>query len=142
MTVTTVEENKRIAREHFHRVWQEGEFDTDVLADDYHVVLNLGGRDELTREEFQAMVTESRDAIPDMRKEPDEVIATDEKVVIRYSMTGTPEREVKGIPATGESVEIAAVAIYRVEGGKLAKEWYIADFLRALKQLGVVEPGE
>lgn len=139
MATPTSTENEQLAREHFDRVWRQGEFDTDVLTDDYRVHTNLGGQETHTREEFQAFVEQAREAIPDLRKEPDDVVATDEKVTIRYTMTGTQEGEFEGIPATGDEVEINAIAIQRFEDGKIAEEWIVADFLRALKQLGVVD---
>ena len=137
---TTSEENEQLALDHFDRVWHQGEFDRDVLADDYRVHTNLGSHEEYTLEEFEAAIAESRAAIPDLRKEPEDVIATDDRVVIRYTMTGTQEGEFKGVPPTGEDVEIAGVGTYRIEDGKLAEAWYVADFLRAMTQLGVVEP--
>lgn len=140
MATTTIEENERLARRHFDRVWNRGDFEKDVLADDYRVHTNTGTQEEHTLEEFEAQITESREAIPNLRKEVDDVIATDDRVVIRYTMTGTQEGEFKGVPPTGEDVEIAGVGIYRIEDGELAEAWYVADFLRAMSQLGVVEP--
>lgn len=139
MATTTAEENERLAVEHFDRVWNRGEFDADVLADDYLVHTNLGAHETHTLEEFRAFVTDAREAVPDLRKEPDDIVATDDEVVIRYTMTGTQRGEFKGIPPTGEEMEINAVTTYRIEDGKLAEEWIVADFLRALKQLGIVD---
>lgn len=139
MAATTVEENERIARDHFDRVWNNAEFDDAILAPDYHVVLNNGEHSELTREEFRAKVRHFQDAFPDLRKEPIDVIATDETVVIPYTFTGTHENELMGIPATGNEVEISAVVIDYVEDGQIAKEWFVADFLRMMRQLGVAD---
>ncbi|PSP54853.1 ester cyclase, partial [Halobacteriales archaeon QS_1_67_19] len=60
-------------------------------------------------------------------------------VVVRYTMTGTQQGEFKGIPPTGEDVEIAGIAIYRVDDGTITEAWVVSDFLRAMKQIGVVE---
>ena len=140
MATTTTEENEQLARDHFTRVWNHGEFDTAVLTDDYQVHTHIGGHETYTFNEFQGFVTQARESMPDLRKEPDDVFATDDKVTIQYTMTGTQEGEFKGIPPTGEEVEIADVAIYRIEDGELAESWLVADFLRAMKQLGIVEP--
>lgn len=139
---TSRSENEQLARDHFTRVWNHGEFDTDVLTDDYRVHLNLGGHETYTLDEFREFVTRVREAIPDLHKEPDDVFATDDKVTIRYTMTGTQEGEFEGIPGTGDEIEINAIAIYRVEDRGLAECWLVADFLRAMKQLGIVEPPE
>lgn len=139
MATTPVEEHERIALEHFDRMWNQGEVDTDVLADDYHVVANIGERSEPTLEEFQGKIAHFREAFPDLHKEPGDVTATDGKVVIPYTFTGTHENELMGIPPTGNEVEISAVDIVDVEDGKIVKEWYVADFLRMMRQLGVAD---
>lgn len=140
MAVTSAEENERIVREHFDRMWNHGEFDTDVLADDYHAVLNGGAYHEWNLDEMQGVVAEWREAFPDLHKEIDETTATDERVVIRYTFTGTHEGEILEIPPTGNEVEIPVIGICYIENGKITKEWYVADFLRLMHQLGVVQP--
>lgn len=139
MATTTLEENRTLAREHFNRVWKNGVFDRAVLDDGYHVVANIGERAELTLEEFRGKVTHFQQALPDLHKEPIEVIPTDEAVVIPYTFTGTHENELMGIPATGNEVDICAVDIVYVDDGQIAKEWYVADFLRMMRQLGVAD---
>lgn len=139
MATTPAEENERIARAHFDRMWNRGEFDESVLADDYRAILNAGARHEFTLDEKQEKVAKWLEAFPDLRAEPDETMATDETVVIRYTLTGTHEGEILGIPPTGNEVEIAVVDICYMENGTITKEWYVADFLRLMKQLGVVD---
>lgn len=139
MAVTTVEKNERIARERFDRVWNQGEFDSDHLADDYRVVTHKGEHEEFTPEEYHGLVAHFRDAFPDLHKEPDHVVADEHKVVIQYTFRGTHEGELQGIPPTYNEVEIAAVDILTIEDGKITREWFVADFLRLMKQLDVVE---
>lgn len=139
MAASTVNENRRIARNHLDSVWNLGEFDTEVLAEGYHVVKNMGGTEELSLEEYRQIVDHFRSAFPDLHKEPDQVIATGDTVVIPYTFTGTHEGELQGIPPTGNEVEVAAVDICRIEDGKIAREWFVADFLGMMQQLGVVE---
>lgn len=139
MGATTMEEYERIACDHFDRVWNAGEFDSAVLSDGYHVVGHIGEQAEMTREEFRGKVTHFREAFPDLKKEPIDTLVTDGAVVIPYRFTGTHENELMGIPATGNSVEIAAVDVVYVEEGLIEQEWYVADFLRMMRQLGVAE---
>lgn len=139
MATTTIEENRTLARNHFERVWDNGEFDDAVLADGYHVVANIGERAEMTLDEFRGKVKHFREAVPDLQKEPIEVIPTDGEVIIPYIFTGTHENELLGIPATGNEIEISAVDIIYVEDGQIATEWFVADFLRMMRQLGVAD---
>ena len=139
MATTTTEETERLVREHFEGVWNHGEFVSDVIADDFVVHTNLGAREDHTLEAFQGFVAGAREALPDLHKEPDDVIATDGKATIRYTMTGTQEGEFQGIPPTGREIELTGVAIFRLENGEIAEAWYVADFLRAMRQLGAVD---
>lgn len=139
MAATTVDENERIALDHFERVWSDGEFDDAALADGYHVVGHIGEHAEMTREEFRGKVKHFREAFPDLHKEPIDTIATDEAVVIPYRFTGTHEHELLGIPATGNEVEIAAVDVVYLDDGLIEQEWYVTDFLRMMRQLGVAD---
>jgi steroid delta-isomerase-like uncharacterized protein len=130
---TTVEENERLVRRHFDNVWNRGEFDESLLAPDYRV--HAQSHDERTLAEQKAAVERYRRSSPDLQKEPEDVISTDEKVAVRYTMTGTHEGEFEGIPPSGNRVEIAGVAIFRVEDGRIAEAWYVGDFLTAVEQM-------
>ena len=41
-----------------------------------------------------------------------------------------------GIPATGKSVTIQEITIYRLRDGKIAERWIFVDNLSLLQQLG------
>lgn len=139
MATTNIEENETVALGHFERMWNDGEFDGAVLADGYHVVANIGEHAELTLEEFRRKVSHFREAFPDLHKEPIDVIPTEDAVVIPYTFTGTHENELMGIPGTGNEVEISAVDIVYVDDGQVEREWYVTDFLRMMRQLGVAD---
>lgn len=139
MIATPVKENKRIATDWFDQVWNKGEFDSDALANGYHVITNMGSHDELTAGEYQGTVAHFHDAFPDLHKEINEAIATDDEVVIQYTLTGTHEGDLMEIPPTGNKVEIEAVDIVDIESDGIARELFVADFLRLMRQLEVVE---
>lgn len=139
MSTTTATETERIARDYFDRVWNHGDIDRSVLAADYRVHLHLGGVETHTLDEFAHHLEAMRDAVPDLHKEIEDVVATDDRVVVRYTMTGTQEGEFRDVPGTGDAIETGAVAIYRFEGEQIAEAWIVADFLRVLRQLGVVD---
>jgi steroid delta-isomerase-like uncharacterized protein len=69
-------------------------------------------------------------------------VAEGDKVVTRLTAYGTHEGDLPGIPRTGAKLEVTAVAIHRIAGGKLAEHWSNTDELALLQQLGVVPPPE
>ena len=68
----------------------------------------------------------------------EDVIAEGDRVVVRWTNSGTHSGDFLGIPATGRTVSFAGIDIYRVEDGKLAEHWHVVDQLSMLIQLGVV----
>jgi steroid delta-isomerase-like uncharacterized protein len=77
-------------------------------------------------------------AFPGFRAEVHDLIAEGDCVVARWSFHGTHQGEYAGIPATGREVSFRAVSIARIENGRVAEEWYLADELALLDQLKVV----
>jgi steroid delta-isomerase-like uncharacterized protein len=70
--------------------------------------------------------------------EIEEMFSAGDRVVVRWTGTGTHVAEVNGIPPTGKSVRVDAIAIHKVTGGKIAETWGVWDTLGFLQQLGVV----
>ena len=69
--------------------------------------------------------------------------AEGDRVVARWTGTGTHTAELNGIPPTGRSIRVAAVHLFRLEGGRIAEQWCVWDALGMLQQLGVVPaPGQ
>lgn len=80
-----------------------------------------------------------RAAFPDLRFDPQDVIASDDKVVVRVRATGTNSGNFMGMPATGKSMDIQLVDIVRFDDGGLGREhWGVADVMTMMQQLGVV----
>jgi predicted ester cyclase len=71
-------------------------------------------------------------------------IAEGDKVVTRWTATGTHQGDFFGVGPTGKRIEMTGISIERFdEGGKLVEEWPEYNLLGALRQLGaVLEPGQ
>jgi steroid delta-isomerase-like uncharacterized protein len=68
----------------------------------------------------------------------EEIFSTDDRVVVRWTGSGTHVAEVNGIPPTGKKIRVDAITIHRMAGGKIAETWEVWDTLGFLQQLGVV----
>ena len=51
---------------------------------------------------------------------------------------GTHRGEVMGVPATGRSISLPGINIFRLRDGLIVERWGLLDDLGFLKQLGVV----
>jgi steroid delta-isomerase-like uncharacterized protein len=68
----------------------------------------------------------------------EDVVAEGDRVVVRWTNTGTHVAEFAGIPATGRTFTIAGVDVYRVSENALCEHWDVVDQLSLLGQLGVL----
>ncbi len=71
----------------------------------------------------------------------DELFSAGDRVVVRWTGTGTHVGEVNGIPPTNNKVDVDAISIHRMQDGKIAETWEVWDTLGFLQQIGVVPTG-
>ena len=77
--------------------------------------------------------------MPDLTYTVDDQVAEGDKVVSRYTATGTHQGEFFGVAATGNRIEMSGIQIDRFdESGKMVEEWPEYDLLGAMKQMGAV----
>ena len=77
-------------------------------------------------------------AFPDVQYTVDDLIAEDDKVVVRWTARGTHHGEFAGISPTGQQVVFSGTDILCVVDGKVVEVWQHADMLGLLHQLGVM----
>jgi predicted ester cyclase len=88
----------------------------------------------------KAWIAPFRASFPDVHMEVIDLIAENDKVVGRFTCSGTHLGEWLGHAPTGRRFEaINEVAIYRVRGGRIVESWGLEDNLSRLKQLGLRE---
>jgi len=136
-----LEENKAIARRLFEEVWSQGKLDVadEIFATDYFG--HIAGSPEVRRlEGFKQFVSMYRTAFPDLQFTIEDQIAEGDKVVTRWTSTGTHKGELMGIPPTGVQSTSTGIAIDRIAGGKIVEVWSNWDTLGLLQQLGAVPP--
>ncbi len=83
-----------------------------------------------------------RSGMPDLRVVIEDMIADGDKVAVRYTLEGTHEGELFGVPPTGQRLSIKSIAIERVSDGKIREHWRVTDSLDMMQQLGVIPSPE
>ena len=110
----------------------------DLIADDFVEHEETPGL-EPTKEGVKQFFHMYRAAFPDLRMEPQDVLASGDKVVARTRATGTNQGEFMGMPATGKSVDVQLIDIIRFGDDGLAREhWGVFDALGMMQQLGAI----
>jgi len=129
--------NKAIVR----RVIEEGmnRHDTSVIAEIYpNCVYHSPITGDLRGEAYREFLASMLIAFPDARGIVLDQIAEGEKVMTRWSFTGTHKGKFMGIPSTGRRVTATGMCMDRVVDGKIVEEWEEWDSLGLMRQLGVV----
>ena len=88
-------------------------------------------------EGYRMFFTQMRTAFPDLNAAPDALVADDESVAFAYTLTGTHNGPLMGIPPTGKKVRIRGLQFSKFKDGKMVERWGSSDQLGLLTQLGV-----
>jgi len=137
----TPEENNRIAHLFFSSAWNKGEFHDELISADAIDYSTVGGKKGgRGPESFRAVVNAFRSAMPDIHLNIEDEIAAGDKVVHRWTMTGTDTGGLFGMPPSGKHLTFTGMTIARMEDGKVVERWTNVDELGILQQLGIVPP--
>jgi steroid delta-isomerase-like uncharacterized protein len=132
----TPEENKDIVRRYVEGMWDKRDFATiDEYVSpefDQHAATVQQGREGL-RNFFRMMFG----ALPDVKFTLESIIAEDDKVATRWTIRGTHQGPLLGIPATGKPVTTTGMSLLQLRDGKIIANWNEVDLLAALRQMGL-----
>jgi steroid delta-isomerase-like uncharacterized protein len=137
----TAEENKALARRLFEEGFSQGHVEVvdEVLAPDF-VCYDPNSESGEVRgaETIKGEIEYFRNAVPDLTYTIEDQIAEDDKVVTRYTVSGTHQGEFFGVAPTGKQITMTGVSIDRFEGGKMVEEWPEYDLLGVMHQIEAV----
>jgi steroid delta-isomerase-like uncharacterized protein len=135
-----VDERAELARDYVrvvfngHQPDRAGDYCTDDVVWHGNSLGEVSGVENLT-----ALLTAFLGALPDLVAEEQDVIASDDLVVVRLIVTATHRGDLLGIPATGRRVQWNAIDIYRVtDDGRISEEWASDDMAAFASQLGAI----
>jgi steroid delta-isomerase-like uncharacterized protein len=86
---------------------------------------------------YRTFFTEMRTAFPDLKAELAAMVADDESIAFAYTLSGTHNGPLMGIPATGKKISIRGVQLSKFRDGKMVERWGSSDQLGMLQQLGI-----
>lgn len=132
----SLEENKSLLRIFFEElnkgnleVWEE------LCASGY---IYHGTAGDMTLEQSKHHAASLLAAFPDLNGVIDDMIAERDKVVARYTITGTHRGPYTGIVPTGKKIVLQGVEIDRISNRKFIETWTVSDTLGLMQQLGVI----
>lgn len=136
------EQNKAIVRRALEEVYSRGDLDLvdDLVAEDF--VAHSSGPDLRGREAIKQYVRSLREAFPDLHMTIDDQVAEGDKVVTRWTATGTHLGPYQKVPPTGRRGSMSGIDIDYVIDGKTVECWTISEELSLLRQLGIIPAHE
>jgi predicted ester cyclase len=76
-------------------------------------------------------------AFPRYAMDTEEMLADEDKVVVRFTLRATYAGGFMNIPATGQQVAMPGIIIYRIADGKIVEHWMEVDSMALMQQLGM-----
>jgi steroid delta-isomerase-like uncharacterized protein len=133
------EENKRTARRLVEEFFNAGDatraaelYTIDYARHDPGTPDAVKGIDAITQ-----VLTTYRTAFPDLHFVIEDMIGEGDKVMTRWTVTGTHQGDLQGVAPTGNKIELTGISLYRLADGKVVEEWTNWDTGGMMKQLGL-----
>jgi len=74
-------------------------------------------------------------SFPDLRHVPEDIIASEDLVVVRYRLQGTHSQPYHGITPTNKQVSYAGISIFEFYQGRIRNWWCLEDNLALLSHI-------
>jgi steroid delta-isomerase-like uncharacterized protein len=133
------EENIAVVRRLTEEGFVGGKVDVvDVVVDesclDHDPLPGQGKGREGQRQTCQMVVS----GLSDRSTLQDEFLAVGDKVIENWIFQGTHTGEFMGIPATGKTVQVRGMEIWRLADGRIVERWGVVDSGAVMEQLGAL----
>jgi len=134
--VSPTDANKALVRRaigYNHGAADEG---AQIFATDF--VAYMPGRPPMDRPTFEHFVSGVTNGMPGYTYELHDQIAQRDLVANRITWRGVHSGTIAGIPATGRSIELRGINMFRVNDGRVVEQWAELDMLGLLQQIGAI----
>jgi steroid delta-isomerase-like uncharacterized protein len=140
----SAEENKSVSRRVAEEIFNGGNLDLadELYAPDYVLHDPMLPEDLHGPEGLKQYAAMTLGAFPDARVTVEDQVAEGDKVVSRWTATGTHTGDLMSIPPTGRRIKVSGITINRFSGGKITEDWYQSDDLGMMRQIGVIPSPE
>lgn len=133
--MTQSESNARLVRRLYDEHINPGRLDNldAIVAPDF-----IGAGDVRGPAAFAASMRGLREALPDLAYTLEDVVASGDRVAIRWTLRGTHTGPFRTFPPTGKRIKSTGVAIFQVADDKLVRAWVENDRLGFFTAIGAL----
>jgi steroid delta-isomerase-like uncharacterized protein len=136
--MSILKKNKKLVETLCMTVFQKHDFSKldEIMRDDYiqhneDTPQGKAGFKEFFEQMFKAM--------PDFSYTIKKIVAEGDTVMMYSTTTATHSGEWLGNPPTGNKLNFDVVDVFRIEDGKIAEHWDVADTLKLFTQVGKIK---
>jgi steroid delta-isomerase-like uncharacterized protein len=131
----TTDENKGLVRSYYEGVLAGRDRALlERLLDPAFVSHDASGA-TVGRDRYATAVAVTHAAFGDLAVTVHDQVAEDDRVVTRWSATGTHRADFAGVPATGRRITVSGIHIHRLQDGRFVEHWEMLDLVGLLRQL-------
>ena len=136
--MSTTENNKKVVELLCKSVFQNHDFSRldEIMKDDY---IQHNEDTPQGKSGFKQFFEQMFKAMPDFRYTIKRIIGEGDIVMMYSTTTATHLGEWLGNKPTGNKLKFDVVDIFRMENGKIAEHWDVADTLKLYTQVGKVK---
>jgi len=136
---SVIAQNKQVVRLFLRDLLSEGKMSVadDIMAPDaiVHPVDSFTPDLGTGPEGMKKIAALYRGAFPDIDITIDEITTAGDTVTSRFTINGTHQGDLPGMPATGKQISIPGLDLYHIKEGKIVEFWHHADTLGMIQQL-------
>lgn len=135
------EANKTIVADFIGALFTKGDLDAahQYLAEDF-INHDPPFGASADRDGMRAAAAMFRGVFPDWHSDLDLLVAEDDLVVEVFTASGTHTgAEIMGVPASGRTVSLPGINVFRIRDGRIVERWGRLDDLGLLRQLGLAD---
>jgi steroid delta-isomerase-like uncharacterized protein len=136
--MSVLEKNKKLVETLCKTVFQRHDFSKldEIMRDDY---IQHNPDTPQGKAGFKQFFEQMFKAMPDWSYTIKKIVAEGDTVMMYSTTTATHSGEWLGNPPTGNKLNFDVVDIFRIEDGKIAEHWDVADTLKLFTQVGKVK---
>ena len=136
----TIEHNKAIARRFISEIFVNGNSNAveELVAEDF--TPHDWGEVQRGRQAMLDAIERASAGLSDVVMSIEDVIAEDDKVVVRLTSSATQTGEFLGMPPSGARYTIPEIHIFRIRDGQVTEHWHQLDMMALQQQLKARSP--
>ena len=135
-------ENITLIQRNYEEIWNQGDltvvneiYSNNYVGHDSHSSATRHGLEGVTQH-----VSMYRTAFPNLFFAVEDVIASGDKVAVRWTASGKNMGEMMGMAPTERQVTLMGISIFRISQGEIEESWFGWDKMDMMQQLGMISP--